>query len=487
MANNLVKGIGWTSAGSLCRNLTMLIQIAVLTRFLSKEEFGLIAIAHVFVAFTQLFLDMGMSAGILHKRNITKNEYSSLFFLNIIFGVLLTCLLYGLAPMLTKNYHSQDLTLVVRLLCFTILISAFGTQQRTFCQKIMNFKRMAIIEIVSSLVTLVVAIVTAIMGFGVYSLAYSTLAGTLLNNAVHIVLGLSKDARLSFHFSLKETIPFFKIGCYSVGAQVLDFFSREIDVVIISSTLGLEFLGVYNIAKRLPAQVYGFISPIISRVLTPMFANINHDLKLLRSKYLLATRVLSWFSFPLYMLIAALAPTIVYIVFGEKFVDGSLVLSIFALMYAFNAINSQCGSIQVALGRTDIGLYWTVYRVASTVIIYWIGAQFGETVFLIAILCHIILNVWVVWLMQFRPMVKITLKEYTGTFAYPFIISVVLSVCAGLIYYAPSIIYSMITTIVFALSYVLILKHTSELAHIKVLFTNLNIHKKYQIFKYCKL
>ena len=120
MANRIVRGLGWTTASTVIRNLVHLLQLAILTRFLDKADFGIVAIAHMFVGFTAMFLDMGISVGIIHRQNITNREYSSLFWLNIIFGVVLTSGLFILAPLVTAVYHSQDLTNVVQLLCLTI-------------------------------------------------------------------------------------------------------------------------------------------------------------------------------------------------------------------------------------------------------------------------------------------------------------------------------------------------------------------------------
>ena len=237
MANRIVRGLGWTTASTVVRNLVHLLQIAILTRFLDKADFGIVAIAHMFIGFTAMFLDMGISVGIIHRQNITNKEYSSLFWLNIIFGVVLTLGLFLLAPIITAGYHSQDLTNVVQLISFTILLNALGTQQRTYCQKKTYFGRLAVIETVGSLITMTVAIVTAVMGYGVYSLAYSTLTGALFINLTHLIIGLIKDSRLHFHFSIEETIPFLKIGIYQVGAHILDFFTRELDIIIISSQL----------------------------------------------------------------------------------------------------------------------------------------------------------------------------------------------------------------------------------------------------------
>ena len=90
MANRIVRGLGWTTASMVVRNIVQLLQIAILTRFLDKSDFGIVAIANLFIGFTSMFLDMGISVGIIHRQNITNKEYSSLFWLNIFFGVVLT-------------------------------------------------------------------------------------------------------------------------------------------------------------------------------------------------------------------------------------------------------------------------------------------------------------------------------------------------------------------------------------------------------------
>lgn len=466
MANKLVKGFGWTTSSSLVRNIVSLLQITILTRILAKSDFGTIAIANLFVSFTSMFLDMGISVGIMYRQDTTKNEYSSLFWLNIFTGIFLTSILFLLTPVLTKAYDSEDLNNVIRLLCFTIFVNSLGAQQRTVCQKRFLFKRLALIEIISSVITFSVAWITARKGYGVYSLAYSTLAGSVFNNFAHLTIGLIKDNRIGFHFKLKETFPFLKIGVYSIGSHVLDFFSRELDIIVVSATLGLEFLGVYSIAKKIPTVIYGFFNPIVSKVITPFLAEINQNIGKVKENYLLITKGISWFAFPVYFLIAAAAPTEMQVVFGNEYVEGALVLSVFAIQYAFNSINTICGSLQTALGRTDIGLYWTIYRIASTAVIYFVTAQFGITVFMLGILGHVFLNVVICWRMQFYNMVKVTFREYISSFGISFVLAGVLCLIMGVLHYAPSLLYVVLCGVAVVAIFIFILLKTSEKEHI---------------------
>ena len=462
MASRIIKGIGWTSLGSITRNVVNLLQIIILTRFLEKEDFGIVAIATLFVAFTMLFLDMGISAGILYKREISKQEYSSLFWTNIIFGISLTLLLFFVSPIITSKYNTPDLTEVVRILCFNILLNSIGAQQRAFCQKKMYFKRLSIIEILGGCTTLIVAITTAILGYGVYSLAYSSLSGYLVGNLSHLVVALKKDSRLSFHFRIREVLPFMKIGIYQVGSSILDFLTREIDILILSATLGLDFVGVYNIAKKIPSALYTLIQPIVGTVFTPMLAELNHNIRLVKDKYVEMSKSLAFISLPLYFGIAAVSPTIICYVFGLNYMEGVPVMIVFCIKYAFNGFNGICGSLQVALGRTDIGLKWTIYLILSTTVSYYITSLYGITYFLIGVVVMIFVNLVVGWYMQFRVLVEIKWIDYVKIFVTPFLISSILSVLVYIVVPTGSVLLSVIALAFSMFLYLLLLSRTKD-------------------------
>ncbi len=478
MANRIVRGLGWTTASSVIRNLVHLLQLVVLTRFLERADFGIVAIAHLFVSFTAMFLDMGMSVGIIHKQKVSNEEYSSLFWLNIFLGTFLTIGLYVIAPYITAGYSSEDLTKVVQLLCVTIFLSALGTQQRTYCQKQAYFARLAIIEIIGAIITLGIAVLTAVKGYGVYSLAYSTIAGAVFMNIIHLVIGLYKDCHLRLHFSLSETFPFLKIGIYQIGAAIIDFITRELDIIIISAMLGLEFLGVYNIAKRVPTAIYSFIQPIVVRVFTPLLAEMQENKNALKNNYMKLSKALSWISFPVYLFLAAISPTVIAIVFGVSYIDGVPVMMAFCLRYAFNGVNGVCGALQTATGRTDIGFKWTICLIITTAIVYYISASLGITAFLIGICALTFVLAIQVWYIQFKPMVCVTFMEYMTIYSRSFFISFVLASFVYLAYSSPSILYSTCSLVVFCILYTLLLLKSDDGKEVKEAMIMMNMPVK---------
>lgn len=194
-----MQGMMWTTASTVIRSIVSLLQISILTSFLSKEDFGVVAICNLFIGFSHIFLDMGISVGILHKQDITKNQFSSLFWLNIFSGVLLTCILCCISPLVAKAYNDPILVNLLILLSLTVFFSSIGAQHRTVQQKLMRFRYISFVEIATSFLTLGVAVYLVMNGYGVYSLIYSTMFNALFSNSVFLILGLLKDHNISFH------------------------------------------------------------------------------------------------------------------------------------------------------------------------------------------------------------------------------------------------------------------------------------------------
>ena len=116
---SVVNGIKWTSFSAVVNACAKLGQIAVLTRFLEKEDFGLVAIALLVISFTEIFMDMGISSAVLHKPDISKNEYSSLYWFNIISGVIICGLICLSAPWISTYYQQPELVDIISLLSFS--------------------------------------------------------------------------------------------------------------------------------------------------------------------------------------------------------------------------------------------------------------------------------------------------------------------------------------------------------------------------------
>ena len=427
MFRTAMTGAAWTTVSTVVRSIVSLLQVSILTRFLEKSDFGIVAIAVLFIGFTGIFLDLGISIGILHKQEISRREYSSLFWLNIFTGVVLTIIMIAVAPVVSYAYNDQELTPIIQLLCFNMLFSSIGNQHRTVQQKKLRFKLISIVEIVSSLLTILVAVYTAYTGFGVYSLVYSSLFSTLLPNILFLIIGLSKDNNIYFHFSWKDTMPFLKIGSYTIGGQILDYFSREIDVVIISATLGKEALGIYSLAKRLVTALYSSVMPIYNKVLIPLMSSLQNNVAHAREVTYDVLETVAITNFPLFLLLSIFSGFILTTLYGPDYIDGIYVLAILAIHYGYLSPASPASSIIVAFGRTDLGFYWTIFRIIIYALSSYIGAQFSIEGMVIGIFMGSLLSAPLGWRITVKPIIAGDFWIYFGKTFYPFVLALLVA------------------------------------------------------------
>lgn len=424
-AQQSVNGVKWTFLSTVINAVVKVLQISILTRILAVSDFGLVAIATLFIGFTDIFLDMGLTSAVLHKQDISRKQYSSLFWFNVISGLVINIIFIALCPLFASFYKEKGLSEILILLSLNITLSSVSRLQRTVQQKELNFKVLSLVEIIGSFLMLFAAVFFAFLDMGVFSLVYSTLLNGVFIALVYSVIAVRTRFIDFSHFSLYEIRPFFKIGVFQVGSSVLDYFSREMDIIIISASFGPEILGLYSLCKQLVLRVYNMVNPILTKVFTPLMAQLQGNIKDLREKYMGLIEILSNINFPIYFLIASFSYYILYFLYGSEYTRGSLLLSILAVNYGLMSIGNPVGALQIALGRTDIGFYWTIYRIVSMLGVLLLGRTLTIEGLVILILVVNILNIIPAWYLLLFRMIKLKLSEYLKVQYLPFIIGII--------------------------------------------------------------
>lgn len=413
-----IAGLKWSTIGGMGLAIFQLLQVSILTRFLPKEAFGLVAMALFVVRFSSIFVDMGFTSAIIHKLKISSREYSSIYWFNLFISVIIYLLIWGITPLIAAFYEANELRLIIPILATNIILLAIGKVHRTILQKEFQFKAMSIIDLFSYLIGLITAVILAINDFGLYSLIYSTLIASALSSSLFLIMNVRTNP-IYFHFRKKELKPFLKIGSYSMGSQFLSFFSTDFDILIVGKMLGPTNLGVYSLAKQIVLKLYALINPIFTKILTPLMASMQNNKPELKSYFLKITRILTFFNIPIYLLIFITSKEILVFLYGNDYANANYVLGFLAIAYCTYSINNPVGSLQIATGRTDIGFKWAIFSLIITpVVVYF--ASFGDvnTVAIARALLGIAMII-PLWYIQLKPMVNIHFKEYMDQFSKP--------------------------------------------------------------------
>lgn len=486
LTSKTINGVAWSTVSTVVRSIVSLLQVSILTRYLEKSDFGIVAICTLFIGFSQIFLDLGFSVGIIHKQDTTAQQYSSLFWFNIFCGIFITAVLCICSPLVAGIYNEPSLTVILSCLSLIVLFSSIGNQHRTVQQKLMRFKYISIVEISSSLLTLLLAIVLCIEGFGIYSLVFSTMFNALFSNLLFFTIGIIKDRNIRFHFSLRDIYPFFKIGTFSVGSQILDYVSRELDILLISATLGKDVLGMYSLCKKIVMAIYMAVTPILSKVLPSAIAVIQNNTDKVRRVFYDVVETISLASFPIYFLIAIFSYGIIRFLYGENYTDNALVLSLLSLYYGHVSSGSPVGSLQTAFGRTDTGFYWTICRILFTIVAILIGSLWGIESIIICLYISLLGSLPFFWSITIKPLINGHFIDFFMKSVKPFVILL----CYSLPFYlllgkTSSILVMIISAIVYLLVYCMIVTAIFKNSYCVTMaksFIRNYIYKKHETF-----
>lgn len=407
-----LSGAFWTTSSTAVGGLIQILRLSILTRFLEKSDFGLVAIVVLVLGFTHIFSDLGVSTALFSKQNITKNEYSTLFWVGIILGCILYLLLILFTPIIAQVYRMPELKQLIPIMGWDIIIRAVGRQFRVFREKALRFKSLALIDISSLLFSLGIAFWLAMKGAGVYSLIFSALFSSLLATILLVLTGW-KHHPLKMYINIREGRAFYKIGFYQTGTQIVDYFASQLDILIIGGIMPAGELGVYNLVKQLVLKVYGFVNPIISTVSVPLLAKFQNDHTSLKGKYLEMIKLIAFANFWIYGMIALLAKEVLFIFYGSSYQSSAPILQVLCIWGGLSAVGSIASTIVIIMGRTDLGFKWTLIRILPRSAFILVGALYGILGIVIAQSIFSILFFSVYWYVIIRRLMSnITFIDY---------------------------------------------------------------------------
>ena len=366
--------IRWSGASQLGTQLLQFATLAVLARFVSPSDFGLLGMAAVVVAFVAVFKDLGTGAAVVQRKDVTQRFISTVFWANAGFGLLATLTLVLAAPLIADFYHEAAVTAVVRALSVAFLISALGVLQQSVMERQLRMRRLATLEVSAVAAGSVAAIIAAVAGWGVWSLVVQSLVTAACNTAL---LWIVSGWFPSWQFSLTELKTTMRFSLSLTGFNVINYFARNADNLLVGRYLGSTALGYYSLAYRILLFPISSISTVVSRVAFPVYSRIRDDLERFRRGYLLAARAIALLTFPLMLGLFALRVPFVLAVFGEEWRPMALLLAILAPVGMLQSVGTTVGTIYMAMGRTDWQLGWGLFSGLVVVAGFVVGLRWG--------------------------------------------------------------------------------------------------------------
>lgn len=435
LRKNAVTGIKWSAFSQISRQLIQYISIVILVGLITPDDFGLMAMAVIVIGFLEIFKDLGTGSAIIHAQNPSEELKSSIFWLNVLIGLVVTILIYFFSPFAAYIYGSERVEPILKALSITFLISGLSILQKSLLEKELSFRVLSTIELVATFIGFVVAVSFAVKGYGVWSLVFQSIVGSF---TLTLLIWIFGRWRPGFHFKYSEIKSIAHFSLNLVGFNVVNFLARNGDYFLIGKYLGDRELGHYYLAYRIMLYPIQNITVIISRVLFPSFSKIQTDNEQLRDFYAKITNAIALISFPMMAGLAVVSYDFTSTFFGQKW-DSDLVallIIILAPIGALQSVISTVGNIYQAKGKTDWMLKWSLFYTTITVTGFIIGLKWGVTGVAVSYLITNLLLLYPVFAIPFRLVEYKTLlffKSFSGNiFSVVAMVFILLIISEGL-------------------------------------------------------
>ena len=418
------SAIRWNTAATVCRALLQLAQVAVLARLLKPADFGLMAMVSVVLAFAGIFSDFGINSAYIQRQNVSEQERSSLFWLNVALSGALTLLVLLTSPLLARLFGDLRLTPLLMLAASTFAINALGQQLRMSAVKSLNFRQLVLLEVAAALLGFIAAAAAAWVGWGVYALIVGALVGAV-SSSVLAWLFLANGWRPLWRFRLTDVHSYLRFGSAVVGNNLVSEVIRNIDLLLGGRMLGAAALGLYSLPRQIVFQIQGMANPIITRPGFPLIAQVQADIIRVRSIYLKTLNMTAATNAPLYVGLAFFAPDVVRIILGEKWLAATDLLRLLSMWGFLRSTGSPVGSLLLGMGRAGLSLKWNVGMLLIMPPILWLGSQF-DTLGLAWALLGFQMAIFVpIWYVLVHSLCKVNLLDYSVAALRPFFLAII--------------------------------------------------------------
>lgn len=370
LKNKTIKGTVWSAADAfLGQGVTFIVGV-ILARLLSPDEYGLIGICMIFNTVLNGIVDSGFSNALIRKKSCSEEDYNTMFITNMVISVVLYILLFICTPFVSFFFGREELTSLVRVTGLVLLFNALSLTQQTILTKRIDFKTKTKASIASAVISGVLGISMAFLGFGVWSLVGHMISKQLVYT---ICLWVLNKWWPTFTFSIKSFRYMWGFGWKMLLSGLLNNIWSQLYQVVVGKFYSPATLGQYTRSRQFAAIFSENLTAIIQRVSYPVLSEIQDDKTRMIAGYRRVIKMSMFITIPIMFSLAAAAEPFIYCLIGPQWKEAAIFLPLICLslsLYPLHAINLNM--LQV-LGRSDIFLYIEMVKKVLAIIPILIG------------------------------------------------------------------------------------------------------------------
>ncbi len=392
--------------------ISTLVFLALARFFLTKDEFGLVALATLLITFLNVLVRQGLGTAIIQRREVRDIHLDTAFWANVATAIVLTAGVVAASDTLAHLLGDPRVSPILEVLSIGMVITSLSLTHEAILSRELQFKSLAIRTLVASLASAAAGIGFALAGGGLWALVAMQLAAAMSGL---LVLWWASHWRPRLRFSagaFRELLP---MSASMTGVAIVSALNDLVDQFVIGRMLGTPSLGVYVVAQKVVKLLVTVFVQAFSSVALPSFSRLDGDRDRIRNAFLRATRMATFVSFPVFLGLAVTADLVVPLMFGDGWGEAPVVMSILCLWAVVGSVNYFFAPVLLAAGRGNEVFMNTLLGAGLLIVFALLGAEYGVAGVAAGVLLKSVFMM-PLWLRQLRAHVGVTGAMLIGAF-----------------------------------------------------------------------
>ena len=367
-------GVMWSTIHRFGVMAITFVSNIILARLLSPDDYGCIGMLMIFISLSTSFIDGGFGSALIQKKEPTNEDYSTIFYWNIVLSVVLYGVLFLFAPLIASFYHVAILSDVLRVQGVVLFFNSLSIIQQNQLRKKLMFKKLAIVNIISAILSLGVAAVLAYKGFGVWALVAQQITLSVINAILFWIVGHWSPDRVFSWTSFKEL---FKFGGFILLSNLFGTLSNEIQGLLVGRMFNPVAMGLYSQAYRLEGSAATATSSIIDQVTYPVLASYQDDRASFISALKRFIQIPAFVCSLVMMVMIVVAKPLIILLFSAKWVDCVPYFQILCTAGLAVCLQGSANNAIAAIGKSKVIFTWTIIKRTLTIVLCVVGIFVG--------------------------------------------------------------------------------------------------------------
>ncbi len=367
-----------------------IVTLTVYARYLNPEDFGIFAIAGLIQNFAEMFSSTGISSALVQRKKIDNGHITSALIMTMLFSIFFYLVIFFSSDFIARFYHNGKLEDVLKLTSVSLIILSISGVPRSLLQRSLEFKKMMMADLIPYLLGyILLGILLAINGYGVWTLVYALLLTSVLKMLMFFYF---TQIKLSFHNLLMSAKELIGYGGGITLLNLINSLAQYMDKILTGRLLSIEALGLYERIAHLVLLISKYLGNTFDSVLFPILSGIQDEPLRVRTAFLKAAELLNVIILPLSVFSVFYSDDILLLILGPAWLPAGTAFKILLFMPVIRLITRLTDSLVRSLGAVYRSALRKVLFLFAIVLGLILGARYGINGIATGVLCSVIFH-----------------------------------------------------------------------------------------------